>query len=85
MEGVLSSERQIEDVIVKRRRRDSKFCDHCKQFVSKSTFYRHYLEQDLATQLQPPISPSESLTDPTETATLLDESTFEASSGKVAL
>ena len=73
----------MEDVIVKRRRRDSRFCDHCKQFVSKSTFYRHCLEQESATQS--PISPSESLTDLAETATIVDESIFEASSGKVAL
>ena len=32
---------RMEGAIVKRRRRESKFCDHCKQFVSKSTFYRH--------------------------------------------
>ena len=48
----------------------------CKQFVSKSTFYRHCLEQDSATQ--PPISPSESLKNLVDTANIEDESIFEA-------
>lgn len=77
------NEHQMDGTTVKRRRRDSKFCDHCKQFVSKSTFYRHCLEQDSGTQ--PPISPSESLTDLVDTANIEDESLFEASIGKVAL
>ena len=68
---------RMEGTIVKRRRRESKFCDHCKQFVSKSTFYRHCLEHKSATQpwTLPPILPSESLA---ETATVMDESTFAA-------
>lgn len=75
MEGESNSseetERWIEGEIVKKRRRESKFCDHCNQFVSKSTFYRHCLEYKSTTQL--PISPSESLV---ETATVVDESIF---------
>ena len=39
----MEEESSSEGVIVQRRRRESKYCDHCKQFiskrVSKSTFY----------------------------------------------
>ena len=62
------NERRMENVIVKTRCRELKFCNHCKQFVSKSTFYRHCLEYKSATQpsIQPPISPSQSLPETTK-------------------
>ena len=64
--GMEENERVVEGLSTKRRCRELKYCDHCKQFVSNSTFYRHCLELPLTQPITPlkPVS---------ETAIAVDE------------
>ena len=67
--NLAENERWVEGVNDKRCRRELEYCDNCKQFVSKSTFYRHCLEHK-PLPLTQPITPPEPIA---ETATVVDE------------